>query len=58
MEIQFRNQCFEGDEILVYTVKEKRVWEAQEEDERIRLIAVKGDKTIAATGMITIKDIL
>ncbi|MBQ1526189.1 MAG: hypothetical protein IIZ75_03580 [Lachnospiraceae bacterium] len=57
MEIQFRNQCFEGDEILVYTVKEKRVWEAQEEDERIRLIAVKQDKTIAATGMITIKDI-
>ena len=57
MEIQFRSQCFEGDELDVFTVKEKRVWEAEEESETTKLLAIKEDKTIAATGMITVKDI-
>ena len=57
MEIQFRNQCFEGDELRVYAAKEKRVNGTDEECEATRLFAVKEDDTIAATGIITVKEL-
>ncbi len=58
MEIQFRSQCFEGEELNVYAVEENRVQEENTDRKTVKLLVLKEDETIATAGLITVKDLV